>query len=168
MTTQETITNAHKDFQSGMQTYAFFKTHDSGVGQDLVQDTFVKTWKYLVKGGQIEVMKAFLYHVLNNLIVDQYRKRKTTSLDMLLEKGYDPSAGGNEKLFNFLDGKSAVQLIDKLPIAYQKVMRMRYLQDFSLKEMSKATGKSTNTVAVQAYRGLEKLKVLYHNQPALA
>lgn len=32
-------------------------------------------------------MKAFPYHVLNNLIVDEYRKRKTASLDDLLEKG---------------------------------------------------------------------------------
>jgi DNA-directed RNA polymerase specialized sigma24 family protein len=40
-------------------------------------------------------------------------------------------------------------------------MRMRYVQDLSLKEMSLLTGQTENTVAVQAHRGLAKLRVLY-------
>ena len=81
---------AHDEFEKGLNTRAFFKVSDHAIGEDLVQETFMKTWSYLVKGGKIDVMKAFLYHVLNNLIVDEYRKRKTTSLDVLLEKGFEP------------------------------------------------------------------------------
>jgi RNA polymerase sigma-70 factor (ECF subfamily) len=106
-------------------------------------------------------MKAFLYHILNNLIVDEYRKHKTASLDVLLEKGFEPSAAGSGRLPNVLDGKSALLLIARLPLTYQKVMRMRYVQDLSLKEMSLITGRSQNSLAVQAHRGLEKLKLLY-------
>ena len=40
-------------------------------------------------------------------------------------------------------------------------MRMRYVQDLSLKEMALITGKSQNALAVQAHRGLMKLKLLY-------
>lgn len=38
---------------------------------------------------------------------------------------------------------------------------MRYVQDLSLAEMALVTGKSKNTMAVQAHRGLAKLKQLY-------
>jgi RNA polymerase sigma-70 factor (ECF subfamily) len=144
-----------------LNAHAFFKTHNHATGEDLVQDTFMKTWKYLVKGGKIDVMKAFLYHVLNNLIVDEYRKRKTSSLDVLLEKGYEPGEDTTERLVNKMDGKAALLLIQQLPERYQKVMRMRYIQDLSLAEMSLITGQSKNTIAVQLHRGLEKLKVLY-------
>lgn len=106
-------------------------------------------------------MKAFLYHVLNHLIVDEYRKRKTLSLDALLEKGFEPSADPSEGRVNALDGKTALLLIQRLPETYQKVMRMRYVQDLSLKEMSLVTGQSKNSLAVQAHRGLQKLRVLY-------
>lgn len=41
---------------------------------------------------------------------------------------------------------------------------MRYAQDLSLKEIALITGQSRNTVAVQAHRGLIKLKILYNNQ----
>lgn len=152
---------AHHDFQAGLNLYALFKLRDRSLGEDLVQDTFMKTWRYLVKGGKIDVMKAFLYHVLNNLIVDEYRKRKTVSLDVLLDKGFEPSAGESDKLYDALDGKAAILMIQRLPFAYQKVMRMRFVQDLTLGEMALITGQSTNALAVQVHRGVAKLKILY-------
>jgi len=156
------LDTAHNDYAKGLNVYAFFKTHDRAIGEDLVQETFMKTWSYLIKGGKVNLMKAFLYHILNNLIIDQYRKHKTTSLDVLIDKGIEPSSGNPGRLFDILDGKAALLLIQRLPAAHQKVMRMRYVQDLSLKEISLLTGQSKNTVAVQLHRGLEKLKLFYH------
>jgi RNA polymerase sigma-70 factor (ECF subfamily) len=158
---QALLTTAHKDFEKGLNVRAFFKVHDHLIGEDLVQDTFIKTWSYLVKGGKIEMMKAFLYHVLNQLIIDEYRKRKTTSLDTLIEKGFEPRNTDSERNANIFDGKIAMALIKKLPEKYQKIIRMRYTQDLSLEEMSLLTGKTKNSIAVQIHRGLEKLKILH-------
>lgn len=155
------LTTAHYDFQKGLNAHAFFKVHDHSVGEDMVQDTFMKTWIYIVKGGKIEVMKAFLYHVLNNLIVDGYRKHKTTSFDALIEKGFEPSEVEPARIVNILDGKSLVLLITRLPIKYQNIMNMKFVRDLSLGEISLITGQSKNTVAVQIHRGLAKLKILY-------
>jgi len=156
------LTVAHHDHERGMNSYAFFKTHNHATGQDLVQDTFIKTWAYLVRGGKIDLMKPFLYHILNQLIIDEYRKRKTSSLDVLIEKGFEPSFDHSERIFNVFDGKAALLLIQYLPAKYEKVMRMRYAQDLSLKEISLITGQSRNAVAVQAHRGLIKLKKMYN------
>ena len=157
------LTLAHNDYEKGLNARAFFKVNNHDVGNDLVQDTFLKTWKYLVKGGEIVTMKAFLYHILNNLIVDQYRKHKTTSLDIMLEKGFEPVDVSSDfkHLYDILDEKKAFLLMTHLPKKYQKVMRMRYMQDLTLKEMSFITGHSKNAIAVQAHRGLEILKSLY-------
>src|SRR3989338_2348091 len=100
------LSMAHNDFAKGLNVHAFFKLHNREVGEGLVQDTFMKTWSFLVKGGKIDVMKAFLYHVLNNLIVDEYRKHKTSSLDALREKGFEPSAYNSKHLSNDIDGKA--------------------------------------------------------------
>lgn len=159
---QTTLTVAHYDYQKGLNSHAFFKVHNHATGEDLVQDTFLKTWKYLVKGGKIEVMRAFLYHILNNLIVDEYRKHKTTSLDVLVEKGFEPSIDDSERHLNMMDGKAAITLIGRLPEKYKKVVRMRYVQLLSLEEISLITKETKNTIAVQIHRGLEKLKLLYN------
>ncbi|MFA7252508.1 MAG: RNA polymerase sigma factor [Candidatus Paceibacterota bacterium] len=158
---QEILTIAHRDFQKGLNARAFFKLSDHALSESMVQETFMKTWLYLVKGGKIDLMKAFLYHVLNNLIIDEYRKRKTSSLDTLLEKGFEPSTGNSDPLINFLDGKTAIILIQRLPEIYRQVMRLRYVQDLSLHEISLVTGQSKNAITVQLHRGLKKLKVIY-------
>ena len=106
-------------------------------------------------------MKYFLYNVLNNLIIDEYRKRKNTSLEILLEKGFDPSADNSQTMFDVLDGKVLVILIDYLPKKHRQVLNLRYVQDYSIEEIAKITGQTRNTVTVQAHRGLEQLKVLY-------
>jgi len=155
------LTLAYSDHKKALNSHAFFKVNDREMGEDLVQDTFMKTWKYLVKGGKIATMKAFLYHILNNLIIDEYRKHKTSSLDVLLEKGFEPSLDDSERLVDFLDGKVTFLLIARLPVMYQKIMRMKYLQDLTLTEMSLLTGKSKNSIAVQVSRGTKKLKALF-------
>ena len=153
---------AHADFEKVLNSYAAYKVSDKAMGEDLVQDTFVKTWSYLARGGKIHVMKSFLYHILNNIIIDEYRKRKSTSLDVLLEKGFEPSIDNRERLVDLLDGKAALLLIARLPLTYQKAMRMRYVQDLSLAEMSLVTGQSKNALSVQLHRGTERLKVMYN------
>ncbi len=155
------LTTAHSDFEKSLNLYAFFKVRNRATSEDLVQDTFIKTWGYLVKGGKIQLMKAFLYHVLNHLIVDEYRKHKTASLDTLIEKGFDPPAEQKETTFRDMDAKFLLALIQRLPVKYIKVMKMRYVQGLVLKEMSLITGQSKNAIAVQVHRGLEKLKILY-------
>ena len=159
---QEAIfTIAHEDFEQGLQSYAFFKTSNHATGEDLVQDTFLKTWKYLIKGGKIDTMKAFLYHVLNHLILDEYRKHKTVSLDALMEKGLEPGFDHVDRLVNFIDGKAAFLLIEKLPVKCREIIRMRYAQSLSIEEISAITGQTKNAIAVQSLRGLARLRILY-------
>ena len=162
------LTMAHRNYEKGMSSYAFFKVQNSAMSKDLVQDTFIKAWKYLVRNGKIDLMKPFLYHILNQLIIDEYRKKyrknKTTSLDALMEKGFEPGFDNSERMINTFDGKAILLLIQYLPTKYEKVVRMRYVQNLSLKEISLITGQSRNAVAVQAYRGLAKLKKLYNHK----
>ena len=158
------LTAAHAEFEKGLRARAFFKTNNHAVGNDLVQDTFLKTWRYLIKGGKIKIMKSFLYHILNNLIIDHYRKKKSVSLDNILEKGVDfKNNDGDNKIHNVMDGEQAIRLIDKLPEIYKRVIYMRYVDELSITEIAARTKQSRNTTTVQLHRGLEKLKVLYRH-----
>ncbi len=163
---QDILTNAYKEFERGLTQYSFFKIHDTNKSQDLVQETFLKAWKYLKRGGRIEMMKSFLYHVLNDLIIDEYRKQKhqVSSLDVLLENGFEQSAEDHGRILNVMDGEKAAKLLMQLPEKYERVLRMRYLQSLTLEEISERIGQPKNTIAVQVHRGLEKLKELYDSR----
>lgn len=164
---QSVMTTAYVDFEQGLKRHAQFRVSDRVTCDDLVQDTFVKTWVYLVRSGKIDLMKPFLYHILNCLIIDEYRKKKSTSLDVLLENGFEPSNENFDRVVTLLDGKAAVKLIAALPVAYQKIMTMRYIEDMSLAEIAASTGQTKNTVAVKAHRGMEKLRELYNKNTLL-
>jgi len=152
---------AHKDFEKGLKAYAFFKVSDRDACDDLVQDTFMKTWSYLARGGKIYIMKAFLYHVLNNLIIDQYRKRKCFSLDVICEAGFEPASEDHAHLVDELDGRSATLIIATMAEKYRSALSMRYIEHLTLSEMALKSGKTKNMLAVHIHRGLEKLKMLY-------
>ncbi len=155
------LTNAHDNYSDALTKHAFYKTGDHELSKDLVQITFLKTLQYLQKGGKIDTMRSFLNHVLNNLVTDEYRKRKATSLDSLIERGFEPAVDDFNKVLDIFEGKQALHLIKFLPKKYQTIMRMRYVNNLSLKEMALLTDQTENTVAVQAHRGLAKLRVLY-------
>lgn len=161
---REILTMAHHDHEKGLRSRALFKVSDRATCEDLVQDTFMKTWMYMAKGGKIDLMKAFLYHTLNHLIIDEYRKGKTASLDALLGAGLDPSEDQPSLLLNSIDVEMTTLLIDRLPEKYRRILHMKYTQDLSLTEMSAITGQSKNAMAVQVHRGLAKLKTLSNPQ----
>lgn len=162
---EDALTAAYRRYKRELTTNALYKVRDSATCEDLVQDTFMKTWMYMVRGGKIEQMRAFLYHVLNHLIVDEYRRHRSVSLDALVDKGYEPSEDQTEQLFDQIDGKAVTVSICRLPKKYQRILRMRYVRGLSLEEMAAHSRQSRNTVAVQAHRGLERLKQLYDTLP---
>lgn len=164
---QTVMTDAHKEFEQGLLRHAHYRVSDNGRCDDLVQDTFLKTWVYLIKAGKITSMKPFLYHVLNCLIIDEYRKKKSVSLDVLCESGFEPGNDDFERVANVIDGKAAVALITALPLAYQKIMSLRYVDDLSLSEIAVETGLTKNSIAVKTHRGMEKLRELYEQRFAI-
>lgn len=161
---QDLLTKAYYDFKNGLNRYSSYKVSNPYIGEELVQETFLKTWKYIIRGGKISTMKAFLYHVLNGLIVDKYRKHKSISLDILVENGFDPKDDDFEKIMDSLDSKRAISMISALPIKYRRLMKMKYVRNLSLEEMAQMTNQSKNTIAVQINRGLKKLKMLYEQK----
>lgn len=152
---------AHHDFEKSLLLHAFYKIQNKETSADLVQETFMKTWKYLLKGGEITLMRAFLFHVLNNLIIDEYRKRKNISLDELQKKGHELRTSEHERTLKILDGARVVNLIQYLPKVYEECITLKYLQDLSMDEMSILTGETKNCLTVRLHRGLEKLQFLY-------
>jgi RNA polymerase sigma-70 factor, ECF subfamily len=161
---QNLLAQAHQEYRKQLKRYSLSKVNNPQLAEDLVQDTFLRAWNYLLKGGKVDTMKSFLYQILHRLIIDEYRRgKRTSSLDDLVEKGFEPSQSGGEfeHISNIIDGKAMILLINKLPDRYRKVLRMRYVDNLSIEEMAEQIGQSKNTVAVQIHRGLVKLKEIF-------
>lgn len=145
--------------------HASFRISDRERAKDLVQDAFMKTWDYLGKGNKVEDYRSFLYRTLNNLIIDEYRKRSHDSLDALLEsdtvtEGAFPDliVDGREEIEISIDAAAAGKLISEMPEHYRTVVVMRFMDGLSPREIADAVGDNVNAVSVRIHRGIAWLK----------
>ena len=160
---QQEFLRAYEENSDALFRQCFFKVHDRELAKDILQDTFVKTWVYITKGNTILNMRAFLYKTLNNLVVDQYRRKKAVSLDVLVEDGFEPEAVSDANAHDRLEGEKAMKLLNEVPEPYKEAVFLRYVNGLELNEIAEITGELENTVSVHVHRGIHKLRELFKN-----
>ncbi|MDB5204642.1 MAG: polymerase sigma factor, sigma-70 family [Candidatus Taylorbacteria bacterium] len=158
---------AYEENADALFRHCLFNIRDREVAKDVLQDTFTKTWNYVVGGGQILNLKAFFYQTMKNLIIDYYRKKKSVSLDALSEdENFDPPAPVEVSIEEHSESLLAFRLLDKIPEEFKSVIVMRCVQELSFREISELTGEPENTVAVRYHRAIKKIKKLFnHDEP---
>lgn len=156
---------AFEEYNDALFRHALLRISNREKAIDLVHDTFTKVWSYIREGYEIDSFRPFLYKVLNNLIIDEYRKRKESSLDALLEiEGVDEgsfdelSESSVETLAATIDGRKAFELLEELPDQYREVLIYRFVDQLGPKEISVLTEESENVVSVRIHRGLKLLR----------
>lgn len=149
---------SYKEWSQDLFRYALFKVSNRESALDLVQDTFTKAWEYIAQGKKVKNLRAFLYKVLKNLIIDFYRKKTSESLDNLLEDGFDFGYEENEKIETDLLAEDLWKKVNDLDDKYKEVILLRYMNDMSIAEISEVIKESENNVSVRIHRGLIKLK----------
>jgi len=166
---EKSYLEAYEKHSDALFRHAMFRVSNREKALDLVQDTFLKTWDYLLGGGEVDQYKAFLYRILNNLIIDEYRKKKSSSLDEILENDTGEmesklSSGSARELEEEIDAEDALEKIrariPELPDTYREVITLRYIDGFTPKEIATMIGISENVVSVRIHRGTHKLREL--------
>lgn len=139
--------------------HCFFKVSNRELALDLVQEAFTRTWEYIASGKEVKNVKGFLFKVANNLIIDEYRKKKVLSLETLQEQsGFDAPVQDHKKTIFAVEVDTILTHINKLDDKYKEVILMRYVNDFSPKEIAGILGESENAVSVRINRGLKKVQ----------
>lgn len=155
---KEKFVNNYNEWSDDLFRYAFFKVSNRELALDLVQDTFTKAWEYIALDKEVDNLRAFLYKILKNLIIDYYRKKKTESLDNLLNEGFDFGYDDSDKTESNMLGEDLWIKVQELDHKYQEVLTLRYMNDLSITEISEAISESENNVSVRIHRALAKLK----------
>ncbi len=154
-----------KQFAKTYEIYAdmvyrlcLFKTSDSDIAEDLVQEAFMRFWDQIAQGKKIRNKKAFLFQITRNLIIDHYRKRKDDSLDKLQEQGFEPSENGQERIVSKAEKNIAIAIINKLDEKYRDVVYLRLVEEMSFKDIAQTLDITSNNATVSFHRGKQKLE----------
>ncbi len=154
---------AYDEYGDAIFRFITMKIADRETARDLTQETFARAWDFCVEGGEIREWKPFLYRTAYNLVIDTYRKKRSVSLDALIdEDGFavsDESVGEKSTIAQ-AEMSRVRKGIDELDETYRDILLLRYLEDLPPKEIARITGLSENVVSVRIHRGVSKLKTL--------
>lgn len=122
----------------------------------------MKVWEYFDKGTDIKNPSALVYRVANNLIVDEYRRKKMVSLDLLQEEGFDVGDGEQEKVVERMELDKVRIAVSKIPEKYRQVVTLRFIEGLSPKEIGVIVNRTENAVSVQLNRAIKMLQDILH------
>ena len=161
-TAEEQFLDAFDAYADGIYRHCFFRVHRQDIAQELTQETFTKTWMYLAEHGSLEHIRAFLYRVATNLVIDHCRKKKPdVSIDVMTEVGCEPGEDPQQDLNKGMDDELFLRRLDDLEDEERNILIMRYAQDLKPKEIAQLLGISANYVSVKLTRAKKNAAKLF-------
>lgn len=118
--------------------------HD-GDAEDAVQATFLRVFRHAGAYRNEWRGSTWLYRILTNVCVDQWRKRKR--LRELGEPHLEPTTAGPRAELVDVD-----RALAKLPPEGRAILVLCYVEDLSYAEIARARGVTINTVKTQLLR----------------
>lgn len=165
MSQEKAFLKAFEEHNDALLRHCFVRVADRERAMDLVQDAFARTWDYIARENEVCEFRPFLYRTLNRLIIDEYRRKKTESLDALMEEGdgierthHDLREGGLDELVLQLDAREIATFVASMPHGYQEVLLLRYFDGLSPQEISEVLNEPANTISVRIHRGIAWLR----------
>lgn len=139
--------------------YCYLRVHDRERARELMQETFTKTWEYLVAGKSIDSLKSFLYKVAHNLSVNEVVRHKSVSLDELEETvGFEPKDEERASPEEDTEISLLLSKMKELSPKDQELLSLRFMSGLAISEMSEILGEKPNTITVRVKRALEELR----------
>ena len=162
---QATLTKIYDLYSPELYRYAARFLGDPSLAEDCVADTFSRFLKALSTGrGPKEHLKAYLYRIAHNLIVDYYRRAS----DVVELKETQPGTDNTPEQEADLRTRQAQmrKAIQQLTPDQQQVIAFKYLQGWKNEEIAQALDKPVGAVKSLQHRALASLqKILSKEKP---
>jgi len=140
--------------------FVYIKVGSKEFAEDICSEAFSRGWNvFQKKGEQIENPRAFLYKIARNLIADHWRKYgQMRTIPVEYVQMSDPQIDLEKQVALGSDMESVRNALASINDNYQNIIVWHYLDELSIKEVSKAMKKSEQTVRVTLHRALKALK----------
>lgn len=160
--TQQEFLEAYDMYADAIFRHCALRLGDREDGKDLMQDTFIRAWEAIVGGIVVENMRAYLYRIANNLIIDLARRRKrrpTTSLEEMMETGFNPVSREKGPAAAF-EESFVLEALQNIEEPYRTAVVLRFIDGLPPREIATLLDVSSNVISVRVNRGIERLQSL--------
>lgn len=147
--------------------FAFKLTGDGEAADDLVQETYLKACRYIANYQEGSNAKAWLYRILKNNFINEYRRVKRTPQQIDIEKAISSETRPEPTLIQHTSADSfsknllsdeVSRAIQSLPVDYRIVVVLCDIEDFSYEEIAQIVDIPVGTVRSRLHRGRNILR----------
>ncbi|MDY3520211.1 sigma-70 family RNA polymerase sigma factor [Riemerella anatipestifer] len=163
--------------QSELFNFILYKVLDESLANDIFQDTFMKIIVKLKKGEYKDEGKFILWakRIAHNLIIDHYRllsKHKKISETSYSDDEFsifdhisEPTENIEDYLISLQINEDLMKMIQLLPDNQKEVVKLRFFDGLSFKEIAEHTDCSINTTLGRVrYAVMNLRKIMEENQ----
>ena len=147
-------------------------TRNAADAEDLVQETYLRAYKRFDRFAEGTNLRAWLFRILTNLFINDYRRRKRRpvetdlgDLDTLYlyrRLGGAESAGrarsAEDELLRSLTSAEVRHAIETLPDSYRVAVLLADVEGFAYKEIAEMLDIPMGTVMSRLHRGRKRLR----------
>lgn len=151
-----------------MYNFAFRLTTDEDDANDLVQDTYLKAFRFISSFEQGTNAKAWLFRILKNSFINDYRKKskEPAKVDYQdVETTYNSEDAETEHTVDLraesvsdLIGDEVATALNSLPVDFRTVIILCDIEGFTYEEMAKILDIPIGTVRSRLHRARNLLK----------
>ena len=156
----EEIAFQHMDSLYGA---ALRMTRDGSDAQDLVQDTYIRAFRFFDKFEKGTNFKAWLFKILKNVYINKYRKelkkpQMVNIADVEASGDLKEEVTPEDEIFNGLLDDDITRAMDDLPEEFRLAIILSDLQGLSYKEVAEILDRPIGTVMSRLHRGRKLLR----------
>jgi len=151
-----------------LKTFAYHLAYNEDDANDLVQETYLKAFRFVDKYDEGTNAKAWLFKILKNAYINEYRKKskRPTKVDFEDIVSYHNGEEGvlpgyldlREELFDKMMGDEVTLAINSLQIDFRTVLLLSDVEGFTYEEISKIIDVPIGTVRSRLFRARNMLK----------
>ncbi|MCB0549593.1 MAG: sigma-70 family RNA polymerase sigma factor [Phaeodactylibacter sp.] len=151
-----------------LYTFAYHLTYNEEDANDLVQETYLKAYRFIEHYMEGTNAKAWLFKILKNAFINQYRKRSKQPTQVDYEEvvnfhgeedtQYSSYMDLREEMFQHMMGDEVTNAINSLPVDFRVVILLCDIEGFTYEEISKIIDIPIGTVRSRLHRARNMLK----------
>ena len=153
---------------NALKTFAYHLSYNEEDANDLVQETYMKAHRFIDKYISGTNAKAWLFKILKNAYINQYRKKSKRPQQVDFEEivnyhNSDDNSGTGyhdlrAEIFENMMGDEVTIAINSLPIDFRTVVLLCDIEGFTYEEISKIIDVPIGTVRSRLFRARNMLK----------
>jgi len=158
------------EYMDSLYSTALRMTRNTQEAEDLVQDTYLRAFRFFDKFEPGTNFKAWIFKILTNTFINRYRKKVRTPQQIDLEKvtyGLENEEEPDLKVeWTGYDDERYAELFDddiksalaQLPEEFRIVVMLSDVEDFTYKEIAEIIDRPSGTVMSRLFRGRRMLQ----------